>query len=492
MRLPARRVDALAVAVALLLLVLVAVRALTTVDPYWDTLQYHWPYAARAAGLCDAQCLTFPPGIELRYAAFPMLFHLLFGWLWRLFGTPAAGHLLGLAMLACVGIYLRVRLAVPLAWSWLAFLAIPLVQVHVTSSYADLTANAALTLALLVAFRLWLQPAARPGVDVALALAALTLAAGTKLQMIPVALLAWLVVVIAVMRNARGTRADFPYGPFVGLPLLLLGGLCLTPQLVLNVIHFGNPFYPVEVRVGHWLLAGPETMRQAGMSIGDAWVDKPGWVRWLASVLEFDAFGGRSPPWTVDQGDVPFASPAFRMGGYFAPYVLALFGVLAWRARAGGVARRPLLVMLALSVLCALLPLAHELRYYLFWMLMLVAMALASAFAPALTLAQAPPAPPAASPVATAVRAIVAVALASVTLATGAVYLRTRGAHLDELVARTDTVVAALPRGATLCVAPNYRDAILYTSLFHPGHDLHVRAIPAGDTAGCTTVTAPP
>lgn len=47
---------------ALATLVAVVVRAVRTVDPYWDTLAYHWPYAARIAGLCDRTCfeLSWP------------------------------------------------------------------------------------------------------------------------------------------------------------------------------------------------------------------------------------------------------------------------------------------------------------------------------------------------------------------------------------------------------------------------------------------------
>jgi hypothetical protein len=173
------------------------------------------------------------------------------------------------------------------------------------------------------------------------------------------------------------------------------------------------------------------------------------------------------------------------MGGYYAPYVLALLALLAWRARSGPLAARPLGVMLAMSVVCALLPLSHELRYYLFWMLSLAAFALVLAFSPRF-------AAPAQDGGATVTRLVVLVALASVTLATGATYVRTTGMRLAELIAPTNVVVDALPAGATLCVAPNYRDAVLYSPLFHSRRDYHVRAVYPGDTQGCATTITPP
>ena len=112
--------------------VFIVLRATRTVDPYWDTLAYHWPYAARVAGLCDRDCYSMTVGMEGRFDGFPLLLHAAQGWLWRLTGTPGLGDLINIAMLLALGGYLRYRFEVPLAWSWLAFLAIPEVQVQLT------------------------------------------------------------------------------------------------------------------------------------------------------------------------------------------------------------------------------------------------------------------------------------------------------------------------------------------------------------------------
>jgi hypothetical protein len=68
---PSLAVDALAVVTFML----IVVRAFRVADVNWDTLQYQWSSAARAAGICDPQCLAFDSGIDVRYHGFPMVYH---------------------------------------------------------------------------------------------------------------------------------------------------------------------------------------------------------------------------------------------------------------------------------------------------------------------------------------------------------------------------------------------------------------------------------
>jgi hypothetical protein len=463
---------------------LIVVRAFRVADANWDTLQYHWSYAARAAGLCDRECLAFDAGIDVRYAGFPMVYHWAYGMLWRIFGTPLAGHALTIAAIVALCAEMRRRFEVPLAWSWLAFLAIPLVQIHSSASYADVVANAAIALALVVLLDLLVTRRVATVADLAIAALALTIAAGTKLQMIPVAGLAWVAVAIVAIVARRHRDGRFPWA--YAAALAVVGVVAVLPQVLANLWRFDNPFYPIAFAVAGHSFPGTETVDgiQQATSLGTRWMHTPGAARWLASVLEFDAFRGRSMPWTIDQGDVLQSSPSFRMGGYFVVYVIGLVALLALRSRAR--AARPLAgVMIAVTVLCALLPNSHELRDYIFWMLALVACVLIAAFAPGL----ADEAQPALRRDACA---LVLVALASVVSMTGAVYLRTTGPRVRDLVAPTDAVVQSLPPGSTLCVANRDRHAILYSKPFHPGSDIHVRMLQGADAPGCTKVIALP
>jgi hypothetical protein len=231
-------------------------------------------------------------------------------------------------------------------------------------------------------------------------------------------------------------------------------------------------------------LPGIESLQaiQQSTSVSSQWIKYPSSVRWLASVLEFDAFRGRSLPWTVDQADVPRESPSFRMGGYFVVYVLGLVAILATRMRTREI--RPMLAILAVATAaCAFLPNSHELRYYQFWMLTLVSFVLVVAFAPRFETATAEGARTRGH-----ARALVLLALAGVVAMTGAHYLAYPGISVRELVEPTDATVDALPAGATLCIARQGRQGILYANPFHPGHSIHVRSLEGASAPGCDKV----
>jgi hypothetical protein len=443
---------------ALVSFVFIILRATRTVDPYWDTLAYHWPYAARIAGLCDRDCYSMTVGMEGRFDGFPLLLHAAQGWLWRLTGTPGLGDLINIAMLLALGGYLRYRFEVPLAWSWLAFLAIPEVQVQLTSSYIDVPVNAAATLALMVLLRMLVHPDADQRADVAIALAALGVAAGSKYQMVPIALATWLTIVLLATWKPSMIRLQRRYASFALLGAA--GILVLLPKLTLNAVTFGNPFYPMDVVLGPIHLAGPESLASTN-SVSEAWAASSRPLRWLASVTEFDAFRGRTLPWTIGQGDVAQSSPSFRMGGYFVPYVLGAIVLIGWSVRSTVAARWVAAMILVLSLMCAWLPGSHELRYYLFWMLALVSCMLAlvhsSGFANPLQTTQR-----------AVTHALVAIAAISVVTMTGAAYLRPSGKTLAKLTEHTDAVVAQVPEGGTLCIfSSDPRKAFLYSSVFH-------------------------
>ncbi|HEV8553887.1 MAG TPA: hypothetical protein VGR65_10975 [Casimicrobiaceae bacterium] len=369
--------------------------------------------------------------------------------------------LINIGMLCVLCLYLRYRFAVPLAWAWLAFLAIPEVQIQLTSSYIDVPLNAAVTLALLVVLRMLVEPTADQRADIAIALLMLGIAAGSKYQMVPIALLTWAAIVLLAMRNPSSVKLK---GRSIAFLVLSLAGMVVVlPKLLLNAVTFGNPFYPIAVAFGPIRLSGPEAMMQL-TSISDAWLSWPGPVRWLASVFEFDAFRGRPLPWTLGQADVLQSSPSFRMGGYFGAYVLGAISLVVWSVWSTRAARYPAAMLTLISVLCAFLPLSHELRYYMFWMLMLVSITLVLVHSPLfVSLEQVNQRRFA--------HALFAIAATSVILMTGGVYLRPDGPTLQDLLRETESTIARLPDGATLCILNQDRRSFLYSSVFHPSHN---------------------
>jgi len=455
---------------------LIVARAARYADTYWDTLAYHWPFAARVAGLCDAQCFLMPQSYEDRYYGFPKLWHALQGLLWRATGTPALADLLAIAMVCLLCLYLAWRFRVPLGWAWLAFLAIPEVQIELTSSYVDLPLNAAVAIALMATLRMMVDRSADHRIDVAIAFVALELAAGSKPQLLAVALAIW--SVIAVLAIARPSSVRLP-GRIATLAVFALAAMLgLLPNAIHNAFVYGNPFYPIAATAGPFAFAGPEAMFQT-ISVSDARIGWPGPLRWVASVLEFDAFRGRAPPWTLGQGDVPQSSPSFRMGGYFGAYVIGALAITWWSARAIAQRRSIAAMIVGVSIVCALMPLSHELRYYMFWMFALVSTMLALVHSPLF----ARPEQPLQRGVA---HGAIAVALATVVSMTGGEYLRGGGARLDELMRDSERVVQAVPEGGTLCILNRAREAILYAQVFHPDRHYQTRLLWADEPAPCT------
>jgi hypothetical protein len=476
-RLPASIKSTIPFLLALATFVPIVVRAALTVDTYWDTQAYHWPFAARVAGLCGLDCFTMPWTYENRYSGFPKIWHAIQGLLWRVTGTPVFADMLSIAIVVALCVYLYRRFAVPLAWSWLGFVAIPEVQIQLTSSYIDLPLNAGITLALMALLRMTIDPEADSRPDVAMALAALAVAAGSKHQLVPVSLLVWgAIVLIASVRPSTIRVARSSTALAV---LSVAGAIALSPKLIANLYMYGNPFFPIAIATGPIHFPGPEAMRQP-VSISDAWAQASGPVRWLASVLEFDAFRDRPLPWTLGQGDVPQSNPSFRMGGYFGTYVLALLAVFAWTVRNAPRRRSIVALVVAMSVTCALMPLSHELRYYMFWMISLVSIALVLAHSPIL-------AQPEQESARKLAHIVIVIAASSVILMTGADYLKTDGPELADLVRETNDAVARVPEGGTLCVMNRNRNAILYSTLFHPSRHYRTLVLFEDEPADCTT-----
>lgn len=467
-----------AVVFALTTFVLIANRAVRTADPYWDTLAYHWPFAARIAGLCDVNCFLMPPSFEYRYEGFPKLWHAIQGLLWRVTGTPTLGDLLSIAMVVVLCLYLNRRFRVPLAWSWLALLAIPEVQIQLTSSYVDLPLNAGVALALMVLLHILVNPAADQRSDLALAVAGLALAANGKPQLVVVSLFVWTIIVLVVSETPSSVHLNRRSSTL--LALSLIGGATLLPHFLLNLYTFGNPFYPIAFGIGRFRFPGPEAMMQT-TSISDTLQSWPSPARWLASVMEFDAFRGRPLPWTLGQGDVPQSSPSFRMGGYFVSYVLGVLAIIGWRART--LRKRQAFFVLSfavsLSLVCAALPLSHELRYYMFWMLTMVSAMLALVNSPLF-------ASPEQAVQRNVAHALVGFAAASVILMTGAAYLQDDFPTLEDLASEGNKVVAAVPEGGTLCILNHHPRAFLYSELFHPSRHYKTKSLWTDEQVECT------
>jgi hypothetical protein len=331
----------------------------------WDVWYYHLPFAGRLVGMVDPAAFSFGALNQARFEGFPLFGELVQGLLWRITGRPECASFAAFAALPLLAWLLRRLFAVPPHLTVLALLAIPLVQVHATGCYVDLPANAWVTMLALLGYR---QVVAReaPSVRALLLGSALAVAAAnTKFQLVPVVLVASAVLVVTALRRDEGRRMRLLVIA-VALPFVFA-----TP--IKNVIRHGNPVWPVELHV----LGTSLPHNEGAYASSPDWLENvPRPLRWGASVLELGLHPIASHDrWSIDQWTPP-SEPGYRMGGFFGAYavvnVLALaLAVFVRRTREAKIAA---LFAGGATVVASLMPQSHELRYYLFWMLLLVAL----------------------------------------------------------------------------------------------------------------------
>jgi hypothetical protein len=445
-------------------------RAWLDIDTGWDSIAYHLPFAALRTGILSPSQYHVEPGIDSYYVSFPVLPDYLQGWLWRLTSHAAATNLVALLALSVLVAFLWRVFRIPLPDSVLSLLAIPVVLIDSTSSYIDLFTNCALTVLLLLVFLALVFPARFKARHFIGALVAMAVASNSKTPFVVLATagVMTLVCTMYVNRN-RLTHLRWEFRnasrslriTYVASILFLLG-LSYYKYLE-NFKEFGNPVYPVALNVGPIKLPG---FLDSGGTTPVYLRGAPKMAVWALSVIEYNAFDGRVPLWTNGQGDLKLSSSAFRMGGYFGEYVLLnVFWLLFLQFRIRrALGWKPFVFIAVLTVITSLLPASHELRYYSYWMLCLVAINLIlivnglegeERFTIRLFFL-----------------AGAVAALSFCILSDGGTYIRRTGAEPDRLVQAMGITKALsdmnLHQGEVVCVSGKGQFAFLYSPIFNP------------------------
>lgn len=481
---------------AAVMICLLLLRAVQTVDPYFDSLAYHLPFAARLAGICSDACYQLGVFMEAAYDGYPKLYHRLQALVWRITGHAHVVDVLNIVALAVYCGLLRRWFGVPPAWTVCGLLAVPLIQIHATATYIDLPVNLAVASAILALHVFARAPEAFGWSRLAVLFGCIAFAAHSKPQMIVVAAVLEIGFAVAAgVLLARGRRVG-PFVPgraasWIGLACLLVVVGCVTAaKSIDNLIDHGNPVYPVRVELLGITLDGPTKAGAGEDSIAEDWRAVPSPLRWLASVLEIGAYDHRQVPWTFDQGYCKTTlvwdgcwrpvTASFRMGGFFVPYVLGLLGFLAWASgsQSSQERRRMAAVMIGTTVLASVLPRSHELRFYSFWMIVLVTLCLVGAFDSCSQQRR-----HRADQARALLGGIVLVTLISVSLMSKGQYIDPTGPDLQSMIDTLDIRrhIDALSDGDVACVDPAWAPhAFLFAPIFHPGRSYTV----VNDVAG--------
>ena len=331
------------------------------VSQAWDSGYYHLPFAARLAGIVKSDAYVFDVENQARFQGFPLLGELLQGIFWRVTGRVQAANFVALSSIPLYAWVLRKRFDVPLHVSLLSLLAIPLVMTHASSCYVDLPANLALSVVVLLAIEAWAAPRDLDAKTILLAVACAAIAANMKALLHVIVALALAAIFLRLWRTNERRKA-FALG--ASTPIVFF-----TP--LKNLVLYKNPYYPLE-----WSLFGHAFVgTEAPYSSSPPWLEhEPEPVRFVCSLLEIGIRPMSDPRrWSVDQW-MPQSSTGNRLGGFFGAYVVACVLLLAWLAwrDPDGIARRVGIGFGIFTCVVSVMPQAHELRYYLSWMIVLV------------------------------------------------------------------------------------------------------------------------
>jgi len=362
---------------------------------------------------------------------------------------------------------------------WLAvpaLLAVPLVQAHATSTYVDLIANLAMAAMVLLTYLLYAKPdTIRPTLLATLGIAAF-IAAHSKFQLIPLVAVALAFAAIPLLRQmfAKPAIDGMSKRPALALAAFALALSAIFWVPIKSLYQHGNPVYPIHITVLGHKLKGPEKLPPENLG-GGAIESSNRLTKWFYSVTESGMGDIRNVKrWTLDSA-APEGSPLGIQGGLFGAYVIFNFAIFAWLV--SRIPRKERFVAVAfvgvMTVLAAVMPASHLLRYYMFWFVALISLnlyLLTQQHAPVWNLAAG---------------GICMVFVLIVIDATDQNFVRPQFRTASELLAERvePKILAQLRDGVPACLALDAANQpFLYASIWHPGTNYSIKAGPFSPT----------
>lgn len=355
-------------AIALILAISIFLRGIIDIDVTYDTWGYHLPFAARIWHIVPAEQYI---NMEGRFAGFPLFVQFLQGFFWFITRRVQGANLVGWSSIALYVYFLKAYFRVPLFLSTIALLAIPLVQAHATSSYVDLASNIPLAISIMMTYLIYQQKQFPTLLQLLIIIFSTAAASNSKPQLEPLVLVVLFFVAVRFLWLRWRQPSEEAKGSYWQW-LLKAGAIAFVASLFIfatpikNIALFGNPFYPVRIEIaGHVLNHALPLYDHAPGYLGDA----PRAQRWLYSILDIKA-----APWSIDQWSEDVDRQ--RMGGFFGAYVVfhfLLFTYLCIRNRDRETTVAAILLGI-MSIVAANFPQSHELRYFMYWMIVLVSL----------------------------------------------------------------------------------------------------------------------
>jgi hypothetical protein len=346
----------------------------------WDMWWYHLPFSARLWNIAGgAESFHLSPLLAKRWEGFPLTWEWVQGLCWAATGSLRATIIPQLLLCFLYFFYVRGVLKIPASWLILGFFSCPMLFIHFEATYFDLPAAVCLAIGFFALFAIIrdLPHNAFSWTNACISVASLGLAGNIKYQgLISCIIISGIAAIFAVLGKNISLRRR---GGFLALILAvnLVAGISATS----NLVKFGNPFYPVEVKIGKTAaFPGPESDSLGSPNptykIHDKLISLPWPSNFVLSISELDWTLRGVFPWynidssTGDNAPGPQRGGRARTGGWGSLFVAVNIFLLALQlakpaAREDADQHRFVIACLLLIVATSLIPRAHELRYWL-------------------------------------------------------------------------------------------------------------------------------
>ena len=450
---PRIRLETILKAIALILTISIFIKGIIDIDGTYDTWGYHLPFAARIWNIVPGEQFIH---MEERYKGFPLLGEFFQGFFWLITQRVQAANLVGFFSLVLYAYFLKKYFQVAYYLTAIALLGVPLIQAHTVNSYVDLIANVFLSMIIMMAYVLYRQrehPSLR---DLLVIFLAGFGASNSKPQIEPLVFVVLCFIAVRILwlrwHTARGQLFSWL---LKAIPVAFLASLLIFATPIKNIALYGNPFYPVRIEIAGKVLnhALPMYSNAPGYL-----ADAPKAQRWLYSILDISS----SDLWNHDQySKNPDRN---RMGGFFGAYVvfqvlLLIYLIIKYFSHNTKIAG---IVVLVMSVVAANFPQSHELRYFMYWMMVLISLNLCLVTQYKDSFAKP-----------SRIGLVCLISLFIVGIKTNFVYLRPSFYTLADFKARhidRDIIVQIEP-GDNVCIPNAYPNTFGYTPWFHPELD---------------------
>jgi hypothetical protein len=360
-------------AVALILIILLGVKAIVDGCGLWDALSYHMPFAARLWGIVPADQFILNLFWESWYEGIALFGQFLQGFFWYITGRPESTNLVAYFSLLIFIYFLKCYFKIPLFLSTIALLAIPLVQVHATASYVDLPGNIGMSVLILMTYRLYLNPAKFDRQDMLVLFLGAACATNIRIKLVPLVFLILSFAIFKIIRNSiqNNKDSDIKKSNLRAKLLIISTALIIIfAPPIKNTLIYGNPFYPVAIKIGKYELASTRKMLSDKTIVGQKTTRIERWLYSIFEIIPRPFFRGN---WNHDSNA---GGPENRKGGFFGAYVLInllFLGYLFLKVRSKET-KLALFLMIIISIFTMIYPSSGRLRYYMYWMIVLVSL----------------------------------------------------------------------------------------------------------------------